>query len=742
MRITELAYGARGGSRSLVLHPRLTVVTGLGPGARAAWAQRIFELLHGMAPAPAAAPGWPSHLVTDGPGIAEDDWLARLGADAQRTARHMILDAEALWADIEDAADPDSDNAEVRQLRALLDRAETEHEAAAARHREVERLRQRFRHLEALVHAGDERAARHRHGLAVLQVSRLETEVALLGGGSTLDRQSAEAAVQAARAVETWRASAQALEQARITFGPGARLDPARLARGLQHPTEVPAGLETVHDAYLAAVAHRDVLQARLHEAAAAELPDTGPPWGRQLARLEQGELWSLAEGLVARRLRVTDLALGLGDPDGTHRSMVAQLDSAHEAVELAERVVARTRFPALAKGAKRTLAQAREDELAVFGEAGFGSWLGFQLRRVDAALEPDGMALLRSAEEDMARCQRAWDCLAPGVDPEAALAARSDIEGLADTLAAAEAHRGSFDAIRSELDAIAEPSLARARDALARVCAPFDARIDRASDDIEVAVREARLARIQVSLVEAEVTAEEAEADLEALLAEAGFPGPAPLGLRAEMIVAQFGGVPLGVADEGRSRDEVVARLDTAREELRGLSRPDWNDTDLLYELLTEEPADRAAASPERLALGAERDRVAEECGRLETGLADQDRLAERRYDLAHRLEQVTASSRQARMEAAEMALIRRFAHTRRAGPEGEPLPLVIDDALTGFPAEDKSGLFGLVHRLSGASQVIYLTGDSETIDWGEAHDTAGTGRLVAVDDSEPDRR
>jgi hypothetical protein len=737
MRIEELAYRTGGATRSLTLHPSLTVITGLDAPLRRAWAQRIFELLHGL-PLSTDMDGVPETLTLEGGDQVPCEWLGRLGVEAERTARHMILEAEALLAEIEDAADPDGENEELRELRALAEAAEAEHRAAIARHHEIDKLRQRHLHLEALVHAGDERVARHRHGHAVLEVSRLEAELALLGGGSAQEREAAQAAVRAARAADAWRAAVKALEEARSAFGSRPLLDPARLALRLTQPTEPPAGLADRHEALLVAIRHRDALLARLREEAAAVLPDTATPWVRELARLDQAELWARAEGVVSERRRLADLAVGLGDPSGAHAVLMTELDALHEAVDQAERAVARTRFPALSKGAKKALAHARDEELAAFERAGFSSWLGLQLRRVDATLQKDAMASLHAAQADLGRSEQAWAAFASDVAVEDALSAREEIEALAATLLAAEAHRGSFEAIRAELDDQVEPAVAAARSALAEIYAPYGLDTDAEPGEVAAIVAEAQLARLQVVLAEVERDHADREDELERFLAEAGLPGPAPLATRADIVSAQFG-QDVNPDDSGRSREEVSRQLAAARDELRSISRPDWNDTDLLYELLTESVDDDGHLSPDDLALVAERDRVADEIDKLMLELPDEEALAERRYELARRLEGMTNSSRQVRMEAAEMALIRRFAHTRRAGPEGEPVPLVIDDALASFHVDDKAELLGLVARLSGASQVLYLTADDETIDWAEARHGDGTAALLSADDTFP---
>ena len=78
-------------------------------------------------------------------------------------------------------------------------------------------------------------------------------------------------------------------------------------------------------------------------------------------------------------------------------------------------------------------------------------------------------------------------------------------------------------------------------------------------------------------------------------------------------------------------------------------------------------------------------------------------------------------------------MVLLGRFAQTRRIGPEAEPIPVIVDDALAAFPRHDKWRLLDLVARLGEASQVVYLTDDEETLEWARSRSVKGRLGLLA---------
>jgi uncharacterized protein YhaN len=82
---------------------------------------------------------------------------------------------------------------------------------------------------------------------------------------------------------------------------------------------------------------------------------------------------------------------------------------------------------------------------------------------------------------------------------------------------------------------------------------------------------------------------------------------------------------------------------------------------------------------------------------------------------------------------EEAEMVLLGRFAQTRRIGPEAEPVPVLVDDALAAFPRHEKWRLLDLLARLGEASQVVYLTDDEETVEWARSRSVNGGVGLLA---------
>src|SRR5205085_10514344 len=159
----------------------------------------------------------------------------------------------------------------------------------------------------------------------------------------------------------------------------------------------------------------------------------------------------------------------------------------------------------ALALAAKRKLAKARGDEQAVLRRAGFVSWLAFQMRRIDVLLEPDAVEALRVAELEHQVATVAWTELAGDVDPEAALAARAEIEGYAVQMASAEHHADAGEALHRELVDDAEPAWAAARAVLLEACRPFDVEPEHAVSEVSAIVSEAQHARLQQAVVDAE---------------------------------------------------------------------------------------------------------------------------------------------------------------------------------------------------------------------------------------------
>jgi hypothetical protein len=756
MRFEELAYRVDGLAVTVPFHRTLTVVSGLGPALRRPWADRALGVLRGGPPATAGTlvfidgSGSRVRLVRDGRGqatltdldtgenllatLAEGsavDFLTLLGLEPDDAAAIMLLGPTALErdpaADSEEAPPP---SAEIAEAREVLARVQAEYDEVRAAHSRVAELRARQDELDHQIRNFDEELDRRRHGRAAHAVHRLEAELAQLTGTEPAERQAGEAAIAAAGVATRWQRAREDLTSGRIAFGERRRLDPRALAHALELPTETPAGLEALHTAYLAAAQHRTQLVARLNEGTDSELPAPSAPWVLSLARIEHPELWTRAEKLMAVKTRAAELSMGLGGT-GQHRDLVGELEAAHQAVELAEREVASSRLGGMA--AKRRLAKACEYEHAVLTKAGFVSWLAFQMRRIDVLLEPDALEALRVAELEAQLAAAAWSELAGDVDPAAALAARPEIERYAFELAANVSDIDATEALRKELGEIVEPAYFEARAELLDACGPFDVDLEHATSEVAAIVSEARHARLQATLETAETAYRQLEAELGAALTAAGFPGSGPGDLPTRVIAVKTKAAEVAAALETpkttRDPAEVQADLAAARYELARWSRPDWD----------EDPLVTDAPLPDTASLTEERAAVAAEADGIERSVPDPGRLSDRREALARRVAILEANSgagsRLLSFEEAEMVLLGRFAQARRVGPEAEPIPVVVDDALAGFPRHDKWRLLDLLARLGEASQVIYLTDDPDTAEWAAARARQGSASLLRPD-------
>ncbi|MEW6474929.1 MAG: hypothetical protein AB1679_21975 [Actinomycetota bacterium] len=813
MRFEELAYRDGGQAVTIPFHRTLTVLGGLDADRRRRFAERAVASLTGSAPGHGVSlvfvdgSGSRVHLVRDlrggttltdldsGEDLAEAlaltdggagpiDWLQLLGLGSPEL---LLLDVVHFERGI-DATPGGTAGAggegELAEARAVLAQVEEEYQQVVARHRHVRELRAELARLDDEIRLADERAARLRYDDAARTVARLEAELACLRGVEPAERRVAEAAVAAVQLAADHRAAVAAAEEARAAFGGRRRLDHRSLTRALNLPADVPADLERLQGEFLAAARRRAELVARLDAGAASDLPAPSAPWVITLARHRHPELWARAERVAAAGTRAAELSMGLGGA-GQHGALVAEIEAAHQIVEEAEREVEGAKVKALAVAAKRRLAKALEDEQVVLNKAGFVSWLAFQMRRIDVLLEPDAVEALRVAELEHQVAAVAWAELAGDVDPEAALAARDEIERYAAEMADAQHNVEATEALHRELVEDAEPALAAARAALLEACRSFDVEPEHAVSEVEAIVSEARHARLQQTLEDAEAAVRRIEAELEALLASAGRPGPGHLAARLEAVtaIAAEAALQLEATDSNRSTEEVEAELGRAREILGRLARPEWENlpppppvrpapvppapvpaapvppaavspapvpaprasepSDAGETAGTSRTSDTSDASdaadgPDGAAqLIEERARVAAEVEAAGRGLPDIDRLADRREALSRRVTILEASAgtgpQLVTAEEAEMVLLGRFAQTRRVGPEAEPVPVIVDDALAGFPRHEKFRLLDLLARLGEASQVVYLTDDEETIEWARSRSVNGGLGLLA---------
>lgn len=765
MRFEELAYRDGGQAVTIPFHRTLTVLGGLDAELRKRFAERAVASLTGTAPGFGVSlvfvdgSGSRVHLVRDPRGVStvtdldsgEDlaealadgagpiDWLHLLGLSSPDL---LLLDPAHFerGADEGRGAAPGEGAGELAEARTVLAQVEEEYRQVIDRHRHVEELRGEIDRLDEEIHLADELAARRRYEDAARIVARLEAELALLRGAEPAERRVAEAALAATRVAGDHRAASDALDAALAAFGDRRRLDERSLGRALRLPAEMPENLERLQAEFLEASRRRADLIARLDADTDYDLPPPSAPWVITLARQHHPELWARAERVAAAGTRAAELSIGLGGA-GQHGALVAEIEAAHHLVEEAEREVDSAKVKALAMTAKRKLAKAQEDEQAVLNRAGFVSWLAFQMRRIDVLLEPDAVEAMRVAELEHQVAQVAWAELAGDVDPEAALAARAEIEAYAAQMDTAQHNVEATEQLHRELVDEAEPAWAAARAALAEACRPFDVEPEHALSEVAAIVSEARHGRLQQAVEEAEEHLRLIEAELETHLTAAGRPGPGHVAARLEAVtaVAAEAALHLKAIESNRSPEEVEAELGEARVVMARLARPEWENlpTPPAFPLSGSATPGDGHDTDRVVRLIEERARVATELDAASRGLPDIHRLGDRREALARRVAILEVAAGTGPLlvtaEEAEMVLLGRFAQTRRVGPEAEPIPVLVDDAFAAFPRHEKWRLLDLVARLGEASQVVYLTDDEETLEWARSRSGKGSIGVIA---------
>ena len=135
----------------------------------------------------------------------------------------------------------------------------------------------------------------------------------------------------------------------------------------------------------------------------------------------------------------------------------------------------------------------------------------------------------------------------------------------------------------------------------------------------------------------------------------------------------------------------------------------------------------------PAVLTTMAERSRLVEALQRAEQNVPDLAELSGRHAALLRQVATLEAMRHDGRRlvsaEEAEPILRQHAARARRARRRREPLPLVVNDALAPFAADDKRALLDAVAALGETTQIIYLTDDPDTLAW--ASTLVGPGQV-----------
>ncbi len=787
MRLDELILKMAGDELRLRFHPELTVLSGLAAPERTALAASIVEALagggddvtvryvdgQGRATTAVSQGGAPMAHHDDDGSPAAPPLPAALAASARST---LVLDADGLG--LRPRAPRADEPPELREARASLQELSEELEAAQGEEQQLAGLRSELDDLDVQLRLARDGVARRAYAEVLARLERVRAEMATLESGTTGvegDRHLLAGAKAASRAAEAWRAAEGRAQELARRIEHGEPLDDAALADLRAIPDDVPADLTPLVDDLLQALWHRDQLDQRLQVLAVATLPAPSQLVVGELGLLDQDALWSSVDTLLEASTALDEVRIsvgGLGDEEGGPDPVVIEeLEAAHSAVEDAERAAEAVRVSGVAgsgfgvavaaAGAiggaplfalfglvlasavavvtlllpKSKVAAAAAVERTALDRAGAPSYLGFHLRRVEASVDPVVRERVEGILAQHRRARTAWvELVGPDVDVREIKALEAEIRAYHDALRNLGGAADEIEDLRRQLATTAEPAVAVAWEAVTACCAPLG--LDRAdlgeAQQVEQRAGErvalGHRARAQLAVADATTASARAAAELDATLQQLGF-GTGELDAR----IGALEWAVIRAAERERARADArpldVVAADLARLEAEAASRrqPEWSsvtaaeaDAPPLEEL--EERRAKVVAELERA-----RPRV--DVSRL----ADRHAAIERRVSaLEARLDQDSGLGDAGAIADVQQHLLAHLTAAAQAGPFGDPVPVVVDEALARVPADRRWDLLDLLLRLAERHQLVYLTDDAFVAAWARQRSADGSITLL----------
>lgn len=776
MRVDELVLRIPDDELRVAFHPRMTVLCGLGAAEREALAESILSSLTGGGQETALryvdGMGRAVTLVSGAGGSVQARY-ADDGSPAASPVGDLASSPEALRAVmLIQAADlsvvarsaREDEPPELREARASLEEITEQLQAALGEAQEAAALQTELDELDEALRSAHEDASRREYAQVLAQLERVRAEAAALqsgSGGIEADRHLLTHADATRALAAEWNAAAEALELVIDRFGGAARLDATELEQAARIPDAAPTDLDAIVDALADALAHREALDHRLQALAVAKLPAPSDLLVGELGLHEQPPLWAAAERLVAATDEVHRVQMSLGglggDGGGEDPVAIRDMEVAHHELEEAERAAEAVRVPGVAGTAlgvtimlagtfgavwliplgmvigaavgtvtlvrpKGRVAKAAAVERAALDRAGVPSYLGFHLRRVDAAVDPNVRGTVDSASNELRAATAAWvELVGEDVDVARAIELRSEVTAYNNALRSLGGAADEIEQLRKDLAEQAEPAVARARADLVAAGAAFGLEADDLADlaaideRVSAAIERGRSARVQIELEAAERAERGAAERLADQLLQLGFD--------SGELDARVGALDWAVARaaereearaKARPRAEIEAELEALQERARGLRRPEWSTVTASEAELPDmqELEDRREEVRAQLAL------VSPEVDVVR--LADRQAAVERRVIAleARHGGQGDAGDPDAVADI-QRQLLGRLTKAATAGPRGDALPALLDEVFLRVPAERKWDLLDLLYRLSERHQLIYLSDDAFVAAW-----------------------
>ena len=774
MYLEQLSLRIPGDEFRLRFHRRLTVLAGIGVLERRALIDSVFSSLTGGAESTVLAvrdvTGRAIEVTTEGGrlGSTYDDGtpapgpLELVGKDAKSLRTLMLLTAADLGLH---GSGREGEPAELAEARATLAALTDELDAAHAARQAVDAMGEELEAIDDRIRRHEDDKSRRQYARLLADLERVRAEsLALRGGrgGSENDRHILRSADATRARAASWTEAVHHVTELAAAFGEKDRLDARTLADAVNAPDHAPEDIDVLTAALEDAEAERLDLSVRLREMSASRLAEPSDPAVTELARQDQGILWAAQRRTADTAASVAAHSLALGGVGSA--AVTDEIERQHDEVVEAEAMIQKKRVAGWASGGgglvagvaavavaplaapvvlvgaagaagwmllrpKHRLARAQRRELEALEAAGAPSYLSFHLRRVDAIIDPHTREALELATLEHRMAVAAWSELATGIGPDAAGLLQDEVRAYALALRDLGGAAEEIEALRRKLVDRVEPRAAAARAALLEVCVPFgidDAFL--ASELVHHQVDVGRLARLQIDLERAEAHESALRTNLDGALSNLGF-GEGELSARA----GAFEWAHTRAVERERARssardvDEVEAELAKLEDEARRTRRP---------EFMGVTPAE--ADEPDLEALLLRRDATVAAHGAGRSLLPDVARLADRHSALERRVG-VLESSFKAQpgddttdADVVRQYLLARLTQARGGDPEGEAVPVIVDEALLRLQGDAKWELLDLLERVSEKCQLVYLTDDPYVGAWARRRAPAGTLTLL----------
>lgn len=782
MRFNELTLGDPDEELQLRFHPELTILSGLGAADRRSLADSVIAALGGQAPS--------TLRFTDGAGVdraiggpegtSATAALGPLANDPVRRRATMLVSDQDLGT--ASTIDREAEPKELCEARAVLAELTAEVEAALDQQRSLDTLQADLDGIDHDLATAHEGLARREYAQVLAQLERVRAEAAAVQAGSASidgDRQLLSGADEARALATAWReADAQVrtltalLERAEELDGL-APIDRAQVAR---IPAEPPPDLSTLINEVRVAIAKRTALDERVHELSVSRLPAPSTPEVAELGAVDQSTLWEAAERVAATATAIQELQLSLGgltlDGLEDRSCAVLAIEAAHAAAEAAASAAEAAKAPAilgiavsvaavvagavflpvlipiggagaalsaaaglLGPAARRARATKAEDAALHGVEA--PSYLAFHLRRVDASVDPTLRSRCDAAIAEHRAATDAWAVVVgPSIDVGLALSVRAEVERYSESLRSLGDTAEEIEALRRMLQTQAGPALDAARAALLSRLQPY-LLDDTCLEDLQVLpstlLQQCELGaavRSRGDLEDAQVELDETSGRLEEALLRLGFDA-GPLDARAGALewAVSRASERENARLHARPSEEVQRDLDALEADAARLRRPEWSSVtgeDAVAPSIDELEAKRQA-------LLTHLDQEAPE--------VDLVRLSDRRAAVERRVASLEAkhSSQNGLGQpgvVAEMQqqLIGHLRNAATAGPDGDPVPVVLDEVLLRVPADRKWDVLDLLRRAARDQQLIYLTEDAFVAAWARQRALDGTITMLEL--------